>query len=153
MINLFHGGIDAHDERKRSTMKLTSYSPKFTWRRGRRSAALALLGTGVALGSVLVPVAAQADPATTYYVSPDGKDGGHCSEAKPCSLERAQHVVRPAAKRADVTVQLADGTYRLSDPLTFDAADGGGDHTIAWVAAPDAHPVITGASKVSGWSK
>ncbi len=81
-------------------MKLTSHSRKFTERRSRRSAALALLGTGIVLVSAFVPVSAQADPATTYYASPDGKDGGHCSQAKPCSLERAQHVVRAAAKRA-----------------------------------------------------
>ncbi|WP_236551709.1 right-handed parallel beta-helix repeat-containing protein [Aeromicrobium sp. 9AM] len=134
-------------------MKLTSYSRTATGRGGRRSAALALLGTGIVLVSALVPNSAQANPATTYYASPDGKDGGHCSQSKPCSLERAQHVVRPAAKHGDVTVQLADGTYRLSDPLKFDADDDGGDHTIQWVAAPGAQPVITGASKVSGWTK
>ncbi|WP_200935388.1 right-handed parallel beta-helix repeat-containing protein [Aeromicrobium sp. Root344] len=133
-------------------MKLTSESRRST-RGSRTYAALAALGTGIVLASALVPLSAQADPATTYYASPDGKDGGHCSQAMPCSLERAQHVVRPAAKRGDVTVQLAAGTYRLSDPLSFDANDGGGDHTITWAAAPGAHPVITGASKVSGWSK
>ncbi|MFP3394335.1 hypothetical protein SB782_36780, partial [Brevibacillus sp. SIMBA_076] len=70
-----------------------------------------------------------------------------------CSLERAQHVVRPSTKHGDVTVVLADGTYRLSEPLRFGSDDGGGgDHTIHWSAAPGAHPVITGAAKVSGWS-
>lgn len=71
----------------------------------------------------------------------------------PCTLERAQHVVRPAAKRGDATIQLADGTYRLSAPLQFGPDDDGGDHTIHWTAAPDAHPIITGATQVTEWSK
>ncbi|MEV5176896.1 right-handed parallel beta-helix repeat-containing protein [Streptomyces flaveolus] len=52
-----------------------------------------------------------------------------------------------------MSVQLADGTYRLSEPLRFGPGDGGGNHTIHWTAASDAHPVITGAKKVTGWSK
>ncbi|MCX4580570.1 right-handed parallel beta-helix repeat-containing protein [Streptomyces sp. NBC_01571] len=52
-----------------------------------------------------------------------------------------------------MSVQLADGTYRLSEPLRFGPGNDGGDHTVHWNAAPDAHPVITGASKVTGWSK
>ncbi|MFI5709218.1 hypothetical protein [Kribbella sp. NPDC051620] len=121
--------------------------------RGRRSAVLALLGAGAVIASALTPLSAQAAPATVYYTAPDGKDSGHCSQAKPCSLERAQHVIRPAVKRGDVTIELADGNYRLSAPLRFGAEDSGGDHTIRWTAAPGAHPVITGASEVSGWSK
>jgi hypothetical protein len=71
----------------------------------------------------------------------------------PCSLERAQHVLRPSVRHGDVTVELADGVYRLSHPLSFGPEDGGGAHTVHWVAAPGAHPVITGASAVSGWTK
>ena len=124
-----------------------------TRRRGRRPALVALLGAGAVIASALIPLPAQAAPATVYYASPDGKSAGHCSQSQPCSLERAQEVVRPAAKQGDVTVQLADGTYRLSTPLRFGADDDGGDHTIHWTAAPDAHPIISGASKVTGWSK
>ncbi|GAA1447910.1 right-handed parallel beta-helix repeat-containing protein [Leifsonia poae] len=114
---------------------------------------LALLGAGVVIASALIPLEAQAAPSSIYYAAPDGKNAGHCSASMPCSLERAQHVLRPAVKHGDVTVQLADGTYRLSQPLTFDAGDGGGDNTVTWTAAPGAHPVITGASQVTGWSK
>lgn len=124
-----------------------------TGRRGRRGAVLALLGAGLVVASALIPLKAQADPATIYYASPDGKAAGHCSQAQPCSIERAQHVVRPAAKHGDATIQLADGTYRLTAPLQFGSDDGGGDHTVTWIAAPGAHPIITGASQVSGWSQ
>lgn len=119
----------------------------------RRSAVLALLGAGAVIASALSPLSAQASPATMYYAAPDGKDSGHCSQAKPCSLERAQKVIRPAVKHGDVTVQLADGNYRLAAPLRFGAEDSGGDHTVRWTAAPDTHPVITGASQVTGWAK
>ncbi|MGN6761328.1 MAG: right-handed parallel beta-helix repeat-containing protein [Leifsonia sp.] len=125
-----------------------------TRRKGRRQAVLALLGAGAVIVSVLIPLKAQADPATTFYAAPDGKDSGHCSQSQPCSLERAQHVLRPSIRHGDVTVQLADGTYRLSKPLRFGASDGGGSgSTVHWAAAPGAHPVITGASAVTGWSK
>ncbi|MDN4599123.1 right-handed parallel beta-helix repeat-containing protein [Leifsonia virtsii] len=122
-------------------------------RRGSRPVLLSLLGAAAVIASALIPLKANAAPATVFYAAPDGKDAGHCSQSQPCSLERAQHVLRPSIKHGDVTVQLADGTYRLSKPLSFDAGDGGGDHTVHWAAAPGAHPVITGASAVSGWTK
>ncbi|TQJ12198.1 right-handed parallel beta-helix repeat-containing protein [Kribbella jejuensis] len=135
-------------------MTLTSESRRSRNRSARRGpAVLALLGAGAVIASVLTAASAQAAPATVYYVAPDGKDTGHCSQAMPCTPERAQKIVRPAAKYGDVTVQLADGTYRLSAPLRFGADDDGGDHTVRWAAAPGAHPVITGASKVGGWSR
>ncbi|MDG4856619.1 RICIN domain-containing protein [Streptomyces sp. T-3] len=53
----------------------------------------------------------------------------------------------------DIVVQLAGGTYALSSPLTFTAADSGtGGHTVRWQAAPDARPIISGGRKVSGWT-
>lgn len=135
-------------------MTSTSDSTRSVSRRWRRRAGiLAALGACAVIASALIPLQAQAAPRTVYFAAPDGKDSGHCSQSQPCSLERAQHVVGPAAKHGDVSVQLADGTYRLSKPLRFGPGNDGGDHTIHWTAAPDAHPVITGASKVTGWSK
>ena len=53
----------------------------------------------------------------------------------------------------DITVELADGTYRLSAPLAYTSADSGsGGHTVTWKAALGAHPVITGAQKATGWT-
>ncbi|GAA0339185.1 RICIN domain-containing protein [Actinoallomurus spadix] len=53
----------------------------------------------------------------------------------------------------DVVVQLADGVYRQTTPLRFAAADSGTNgHTVRWQAAPSAHPVISGAKAVTGWS-
>ena len=135
-------------------MTSTSDSTRSVSRRWRRRAStLAALGVCAVIASALNPLQAQAAPRTVYFAAPDGKDSGHCSQSQPCSLERAQHVVGPAAKHGDVSVQLADGTYRLSEPLRFGPGNDGGEHTIHWNAAPGAHPVITGASKVTGWSK
>jgi hypothetical protein len=130
-------------------MTLRSERPRFR-RWGRRSA---LLVAGAVVASGLIPPQAQAGLSTIYYASPDGKDAGQCSQATPCTLERAQAVVRTSAKDSDITVQLADGTYRLSVPWRFRSDDSGGGHTIQWTAAPGAHPVITGARRVSGWSE
>lgn len=59
-----------------------------------------------------------------------------------------------AAMTGDIVVELADGTYRLSAPLSFTAADSGNDgHTVVWQAAPNAHPIISGAKKTTSWSQ
>ena len=61
--------------------------------------------------------------------------------------------VRGANADHDVTVQLADGVYRLTHPLLFTALDGGrGGHHVSWVAAAGASPVISGAIPVTGWT-
>jgi len=53
----------------------------------------------------------------------------------------------------DIAVQLADGAYRLSSPLRLTDADSGtGGHAVIWQAAPSAHPVLTGARQVTGWT-
>ncbi|AHH95833.1 fibronectin type III domain-containing protein [Kutzneria albida] len=94
----------------------------------------------MALAVAVPPVGAQTQ--TTVYVSPTGNDAnpGTVSSAPVRTLERAQQL------HANV-VQLADGTYELSKPLTLTAADSG----TTWRAAPGAHPVISGGSRVTGW--
>ncbi|MFC4630991.1 right-handed parallel beta-helix repeat-containing protein [Promicromonospora alba] len=91
---------------------------------------------------------------TVYYASPDGRDHGQCQEQHPCSLEHVQGVVRHAAAKGkgDVTVVLADGTYRIDRPLEFRAQDGGRNgYTVRWTAAEGAHPEISGSTQLSGW--
>src|SRR5262249_22103607 len=47
-----------------------------------------------------------------------------------------------------------DGVYRLSQPLTFGPADSGtGGHNVVWAATPGAHPVISGADRITGWTR
>ncbi|MFF7995852.1 hypothetical protein ACFZDG_39540 [Kitasatospora xanthocidica] len=69
----------------------------------------------------------------------------------------AQSAVRalsPSTSGADVTVVLADGTYRLSGTWAFGPADSGSaGHPVVWRAAPGARPVISGASQITDWSR
>jgi hypothetical protein len=123
---------------------------------GRRSLAAARAAAVVlAAGFALVAPAASASAATTtVYASPSGT-GSACSSTQPCSLTAAQAAVRSqnTSMSGDIVVQLADGVYRQTAPLKFTSADSGtGGHTVLWQAAPSAHPVITGAKAVTGWS-
>lgn len=88
------------------------------------------------------------------YVSPSGA-GTTCDVNAPCSLTQAKLVVRGVngALTGDLAVELADGTYRLTAPLVFTAADSGTNgHTVTWRAASGAHPVISGGTPVTGWT-
>src|SRR5690349_12915520 len=92
-------------------------------------------------------VRAYAAGTPTVFVSPSGDDGAAGTAAAPVrSLSRARDLARAQAPGA--TVQLADGTYRMTAPLTLDARDSG----VSWAAAPGAHPVASGGVRVSGWT-
>jgi hypothetical protein len=141
-------------------MTTTSGATTRVWRGPRRAVVLTSLAAAAALGVTgLGPVASAAPPGTarTVYVVPDDQArGAACIKQRPCSVERAQELVRRlASKKApqDITVQLAGGTYRLDTPLRFRAEDGGRDgSTVTWTAAPGERPVLSGATEVSGWS-
>jgi hypothetical protein len=115
----------------------------------------ALLATGVA--AALNKSAPAAAEAAYVYAAPDGS-GISCSQPRPCSLTQAQqrerHILETdEALAKDVVVQLADGTYRLSASLRFAPADSGRNgHRVYWEAAPGAHPVLSGAVRVTGWT-
>ena len=116
--------------------------------------AAAATGALAAAGALLAPALPASAAATTVYASPSGS-GSACSASQPCSLAGAQALVRSIAPAmtGDVVVQLADGTYRITAPLAFTAADSGtGGHTVVWQAAPGAHPAISGAKAVTGWT-
>lgn len=125
----------------------------------RRAAPLAFVGTIALLAAVAPLDTAAATPSTggqTYYAAPEGQQVGVCEKAQPCSIERVQELAREGILEGegDVTVILADGTYRITEPLEFRSEDGGSNgHTVRWTAAPEAHPVISGATEISGWSE
>ncbi|MET7422712.1 ricin-type beta-trefoil lectin domain protein [Dactylosporangium sp. NPDC005555] len=115
-----------------------------------RTAAAVLIAGGVA---VLPPPAAAA-VMQTLYAAPTGS-GTACTAAQPCSLSQAQTAVRASAANmtGDIVVQLAGGTYTLSAPLTFTAADSGTNgNTVVWQAAAGTRPIISGAQKITGWT-
>lgn len=97
----------------------------------------------------------------TLYASPtgsgprSGSDPAACTVYDPCSLAAAQRVVEalaPARSGVNVTVELLDGTYRLSSTWKFGAADSGSAaHPVVWTAAPGAHPVVSGGTQITDW--
>ncbi|ODP39570.1 pectate lyase [Sphingomonas turrisvirgatae] len=90
----------------------------------------------------------------TVHVSPAGDDRNAGTQGKPVrSLERAQALVRTKNARQDVTVVLADGTYKLTAPLLFRRADGGQNgKRVEWRAAPGARPIISSGIAVTGFT-
>lgn len=90
----------------------------------------------------------------TVHVAPSGDDRNPGTEAKPVhSLERAQALVRASNGKDDVTVLLADGTYKLAKPLIFRRADGGlNGKKVEWRAVEDAKPVISSGVEVTGFA-
>lgn len=115
-----------------------------------RGSALAVIGILAASLAVATPAHAST---RTLYVSPDGS-GPACSAQQPCDLATAKERVRvlPAGPASNVTVELADGVYRIDEPLEFRAEDAGGERgMVRWVAADGAEPVISGSEPVSGW--
>ncbi len=87
------------------------------------------------------------------HVSPRGADTGDGSASRPfATLARAQAAVRLLNRDHDVTVRIADGTYRLATPLRFAADDGGQNgFTVRWEGAEGSYPVLSGGVPVTGW--
>ena len=55
--------------------------------------------------------------------------------------------------QSDIEVLLADGTYRLEAPIQLTAADSGSNgFVVRWRAAEGAHPILSGGSRVTGWT-
>jgi hypothetical protein len=108
----------------------------------------------VALSALPVVAQRRASDSVVITVSPSGSDTAAGTVDRPFrTLERAQQAVRGANVDHDVTVQLADGVYRLTHPLLFSALDGGrGGHHVSWVAAAGASPLISGGIPVTGWA-
>jgi len=106
---------------------------------------------GLALAALLLlPFASYAQ---TLHVTSTGSASSACEAASPCSLQAAQAQVRAlrAQGHDGITVQLQDGTYRLQQPLQFDASDSGADgRPVRWQAAPGALPVLSGSRLVQG---
>ena len=122
----------------------------------RTTAVLAVLAAASAAfaGAVYAAAPAQAATAITIAVSPTGNDNNPGTPDQPvASPAKAQQLARAQSATNDVTVQLAGGTYRLTSPLTFTAADSpGAGHQVTWQAADGQTPILSGGQQVTGWS-
>ena len=94
--------------------------------------------------------------ATEIAVTPDGSaDAARCgTAAMPCSLmagkERARMLAQ--AQRDAIEVVLAGGTYRVTHPLVFTAADSGrGGFAITYRARAGETPMLSAGLRLSGW--
>jgi hypothetical protein len=111
-------------------------------------------GTLLAASAAAAPAstASPPPPALTLYAAPNG-DGPLCLPSRPCSIEQAQRVVRVLAPvmRQDITVRLAPGTFRLTEPLTLDSRDSGRNgHVVRWQGSPGT--VLSGGLTVRHWT-
>jgi hypothetical protein len=109
--------------------------------------------TMIAASALAWAAAAAAQAAVVLHVSPRGDDRNPGGADRPVrSLTRAQALVRASNLKADVTVELAAGEYRLDRPLVFTAVDGGqGGHRVVWRGAAGARPLISGGFDVTGF--
>jgi hypothetical protein len=88
-------------------------------------------------------------------VAPGGSDQASGGAQAPFrSLTRAQAAVRGVNATQDVVVTVQGGTYALAAPLVFTARDGGQNgHRVIWQGAtPEARPLITSGTVVTGWT-
>lgn len=113
--------------------------------------ALAAL-TGAALTAA--PAQAASSRVVRIVVAPGGTE--HSSVAADhtvSTIAGAQRLARTLAGKADVSVELAGGTYHLAEPWKLTRADSGRNgHTVTWGALPGQKPVISGGQRVTGWS-
>jgi len=134
------------------------------------AAVVALLCAAVLFGVLRTPAPrdeVRPDPTSTpapaadadtgdIVVSPSGDDGAAGTfEAPFATLERAQQAARRRVVDADrdVVVHLRDGTHSMTTPLRLSAQDAGRNgHDVVYRAYPDESPVLSGGTRITGWS-
>ena len=89
------------------------------------------------------------------WAAPSGQ-GSTCSQTAPCSITTAQQqadALSPTTAN-DVTVNMQAGTYRLTQPLTFAAADSGANgYNIIYSGVGAQRPTISGSTAITGWTQ
>ena len=89
------------------------------------------------------------------WASPSGQ-GTTCSQAAPCAITTAQQQADMLSPNTanDVTVNMQAGTYRLTQPLTFAAADSGANgYNIIYAGVGTQRPTLSGSIAVTGWTQ
>lgn len=79
------------------------------------------------------------------HVSPHGNDNNDGTAGHP--VRSLQHALTLSHASSEHRIVLDGGTYRLNAPLRLTPADS----ETGFLAAPGAHPVISGAVRISGW--
>jgi hypothetical protein len=101
-------------------------------------------------GGMLMPGQAE------YFVSPSGSDDNPGTSSAPfLTVEKARDVVRTINPdmTGDIHVYLRSGVYELRRTLAFGPEDSGTNgHRVHYRAYPGEVPVLSGATKVTGWT-
>jgi len=110
------------------------------------------------LSTTCAQVALAAVVPIEVHVAPTGDDAADGSRAKPvASLIGARDTVRrlrAAGNDGPVRVLVADGTYRVAEPLVLTPEDGGSaEASVRYEAAPGAKPVFSGGRKITGFRR
>lgn len=113
------------------------------------------------LFGIMAFACAHANVERTFHIAPPplGDDTHEGSATTPfATLERARLAVRQhlAAHeiRGDIVVTLHQGTYELTSPVRFDAADSGKNGFFAvYRAAPGEEVMLSGGRIVAGWTQ
>jgi hypothetical protein len=91
-----------------------------------------------------------------YFVSPGGLDSNAGTIDAPFkTITKARDAVRTINNNMaeDITVFLRDGWYIQSSTLKFDQSDSGTNgHNIIYQAYSNEHPVISGGTRITGWT-
>ena len=91
-----------------------------------------------------------------FYVAPDGADTNPGTQPQPFrTLARARDAIRAVSPQmtTDIVVYLRGGTYPVSGPVEFGAADSGRNgFNVVYRAYANEAPTISGGTKVTGWS-
>lgn len=107
--------------------------------------------------TVIVDPEKPPQPPSEYilFAAPSGS-GNICSQQEPCGLLQAQTKTRGLRSDfpdATVKVNLLDGVYELQETLRFGPEDSGtSGKPVVWQAAEGSKPVISGGTKISGWT-
>lgn len=119
----------------------------------KTSSARRLAATMVS-GAVLTWAAIANAQVVTLHVSPTGDDKNPGTVERPVrTLTHAQALVRASNAKADVTVEVAAGAYRLDKPLVFTAADGGqAGKRVTWRGQAGVRPLISGGFDVANFT-
>ena len=96
--------------------------------------------------------------ADDFFVSPSGRDTQPGTRAAPFATpQRAVEAVRALVARglqSEVRVTFAAGTYALTAPLVFTAADSGtAQHPVTYTAAEGARVVLSGGRPLTNWKQ
>ena len=116
----------------------------------------AAVAAGASLvAATLFPIPAGAASPVTVYASPTG-NGSACTSSAPCGLTGARALVETMNQNmtADIDVDLYGGVYRLPSTFQLGLADSGSNgHRVVWQAVTGQDPVISGASRITGFTQ